>query len=66
MNLFMVVTLVLITLLAIRGTLYNKKTKNQPGFILGGLFTLGLVGCTLLAIYDLVLGINTLLPYLPW
>jgi len=66
MNLFMTIILVLISILAIRGTLFNKKTQNQPGFIIGGVFTLGLVGVTLLSVFDLFFGINTLLPYLPW
>lgn len=66
MNLFMATILVLISILAVQGTLYNKKTNNKPGFIIGGIFTIGLIGVTLLSLYDLVVGINTLLPYLPW
>lgn len=66
MNLFMATILVLISILAVQGTLYNKKINNKPGLIIGGIFTIGLIGVTLLSLYDLVVGINTLLPYLPW
>jgi hypothetical protein len=58
MQYFMVPILVIITLLAIRGTMYNKKTGNKPGFIIGGLFTLGILGVTLLSLYDLFVGIK--------
>jgi len=58
MNYFMVPLLVLIAILAIRGTLYNKKTGNKPGFVIGGIFTLGIVGVTLLALYDFFVGIQ--------
>lgn len=66
MNLFMTTILILISILAVQGTLFNKKTNNQPGYIIGGIFTLGLIGVTLLSVYDLIFGIDTLLPYLPW
>jgi|GEM_PF-1965926 len=66
MNLFMAIVLILISILAVRGTLYNKKTNNKPGFIIGGIFTIGLIGVTLLSVFDLFLGIDILLPYLPW
>jgi cytochrome c biogenesis protein ResB len=49
----MVPLLVVISILAIWGTLYNQRTGNKPGLILGGAFTLGIVGVTLLAVYDL-------------
>lgn len=62
----MVLTLVSISILSVYGTLYNKKTENKPGFFIGGLFSLGLVGITLLSIFDLFVGIDQLLPYLPW
>jgi hypothetical protein len=58
MNYFMVPLLVLISIFAIRGTLHNKRTGNKPGFIIGGLFTLGIVGVTLLSLYDLFVGIQ--------
>ncbi|MBA4495027.1 hypothetical protein ACFO25_02125 [Paenactinomyces guangxiensis] len=58
MNYFMVPILVLISIFAIQGTLYNKKTGNKPGLVIGGVFTLGLVGVTLLALYDLFVGIQ--------
>lgn len=58
MEYFMVPLLVLISIFAIRGTIYNKKTGNKPGLIIGGAFTLGVVGVTLLALYDLFIGIQ--------
>ncbi len=58
MEYFMVPLLVLISILAVWGTLYNKKTGNKPGFVIGGVFTLGIVGVTLLALYDLFVGIQ--------
>lgn len=66
MNLYMVTVMVLISILAILGTIFNKNTKNKPGFVIGGVFTVGLVGITLLSLFDLFFGIDTLLPYLPW
>ncbi|SFJ29533.1 hypothetical protein [Thermoflavimicrobium dichotomicum] len=50
--------LVVCTLLAIWGTLYNKKTGNKPGFIIGGILTLGMIGITALALYDLFVGLQ--------
>ncbi|MBA4542863.1 MULTISPECIES: hypothetical protein [Thermoactinomyces] len=58
MQYFMVPLLVLISIFAIRGTYYNKKTGNKPGFIIGGIFTLGLVGVTVLALYDFFVGLQ--------
>jgi hypothetical protein len=58
MQYFMVPLLVIISILAIRGTMYNKKTGNKPGFIIGGLFTLGLLGVTGLALYDFFVGLQ--------
>jgi cytochrome c biogenesis protein ResB len=52
MQYFMVPLLVVLSLFAIQGTLYNQRTGNKPGFIIGGAFTLGLVSVTLLALYD--------------
>ncbi|MCS1350810.1 hypothetical protein [Mechercharimyces sp. CAU 1602] len=54
---YMVIILIVMSVLAIIGTLYNKRTNNKPGFIIGGMFTLGLVGSTLLAIFDTVIGL---------
>jgi hypothetical protein len=58
MQYFMVPLLVLISILAIRGTIYNFRTKNKPGYIIGGLFTAGIIGITLLALYDFFVGIQ--------
>lgn len=58
MNYFMVPILVLMTICAIIGTRYNQKTGNKPGFIIGGLFTLGLAGVSLLALYDFFIGLQ--------
>ncbi|WP_044640346.1 hypothetical protein [Risungbinella massiliensis] len=55
---FMVPILVIISILAVRGFLFNKKTGNTPGVILGGAFMLGTVGVTLLSLYDLFIGIQ--------
>ena len=66
MNLFMVTILVLISILAIRGTLYNKKNQNNQVSVNGGIFTIGLVGIALLSVFDLFFGADTLISYLPW
>ncbi|SEN21442.1 hypothetical protein [Lihuaxuella thermophila] len=58
MEYFMVPLLVLISIFSVWGTIYNKKTGNKPGFIIGGVFTLGVVGVTLLALYDMFVGIQ--------
>jgi cytochrome c biogenesis protein ResB len=58
MDYFMVPLLVLISIFAIFGTLHNKKTGNKPGLIIGGAFTLGIVGVTLLALFEFFFGIN--------
>jgi cobalamin biosynthesis protein CbiD len=55
---FMVPLLVLISIFAIRGTYFNKKTGNKPGFIIGGIFTLGILGVTGLALWDLFVGLQ--------
>lgn len=55
---YMVVILILVSILAVIGTLYNKRTNNKVGFILGALFTIPLIGVTLLAIYDATIGIQ--------
>jgi hypothetical protein len=54
----MVPLLVLISIFAIRGTYFNKKTGNKPGFIIGGIFTLGILGVTGLALWDLFVGLQ--------
>jgi hypothetical protein len=58
MQYFMVPLLVIISIFAIIGTLYNKKTGNSAGYYIGGVFTLGLVVVTLLSLYDLFIGIQ--------
>lgn len=58
MQYFMVPLLVLISIFSIIGTVYNKKTGNAPGLIIGGGFTLGIVVVTLLALYDFFIGIG--------
>ncbi|MFC7441018.1 hypothetical protein [Laceyella putida] len=58
MEYFMVPLLVIITILSIRGVIDNKKIGNKPGFIIGGIFTLALLGVTLLSLYDLFVGIQ--------
>ncbi|BCU81627.1 MULTISPECIES: hypothetical protein [Polycladomyces] len=55
---YMVVILVLMCILAVRGVLYNKRTQNKSGFIIGGIFTAGLIGVTLLALYDTFVGLQ--------
>jgi hypothetical protein len=55
---FMVPILVVISILSIQGFLYNKKTGNKPGTIIGGAFSLGIIGITLLSLYDLFIGIQ--------
>ncbi|RAL26540.1 hypothetical protein [Thermoflavimicrobium daqui] len=50
--------LLLCTILAIWGTLKNKKSGNKPGFIIGGLLTLGMIGITGLALFDLLFGLQ--------
>ncbi|MGA8941773.1 MAG: hypothetical protein WB502_03530 [Thermoactinomyces sp.] len=57
MDYFMVPLLVLISIFALWGTWYNKKTGNKPGLVLGGLFSLGITGVTLLALYDFFIGL---------
>lgn len=66
MEYFMVPFMVLFSIFSIYGTLYNLKTKNMPGALIGGSFTAALVVITLLSLYDFFLGIDTLLPYVPW
>lgn len=58
MEFFMVPLLVLICIFSIMGTLHNKKTRNIPGLIIGGCFTLGIVLVTMIALYDLIIGIG--------
>lgn len=55
---YMVVILILVSILAVIGTLYNKRTNNKAGFLLSALFTVPLIGVTLLAIYDATIGIQ--------
>ncbi|SHE45076.1 hypothetical protein SAMN05444392_101514 [Seinonella peptonophila] len=62
----MVTSLVISTILAVYGTVYNKKTKNMPGMVIGGAFTLGLGCIALLAVYDFIFGVDSILPYVPW
>jgi hypothetical protein len=58
MEYFMVPLLVITSVLAIIGTMYNKRTGNSVGFYIGGVFMLGLVAVTLLSLYDLFVGIQ--------
>ncbi|WP_156877510.1 hypothetical protein [Shimazuella kribbensis] len=58
MEYFMVPLLVITSVLAIIGTMYNKRTGNAAGFYIGGLFTLGTVVVTLISLYDLFIGIQ--------
>jgi len=53
----MVVILLILSVLSIKGTLYNKKTNNKEGFFLGCFFTSILVIITLIALYDTIIGI---------
>lgn len=55
---YMVIILVLMSILAVIGTLHNKKAGNRFGFFVGGLFTLTLVGVTCLALYDAIIGLQ--------
>lgn len=55
---FMVPILVIISVLAVRGFLFNKKTGNKGGIILGGAFTAGTLFVTVLAVYDLFIGLK--------
>lgn len=66
MEYFMVPILVMMSILSVYGTIYNKRTKNLPGFYIGGLFTVGLVLITLLSVYDMLFSVDTILPYIPW
>lgn len=50
---FMAPILVLISILAVRGTMYNKRTGNKAGFVLGGGLTLGILLVTVLAVMEL-------------
>ncbi|QKG84245.1 hypothetical protein GXN76_07005 [Kroppenstedtia pulmonis] len=54
----MTVILIFCSVLAVIGTLKNKKSGNKPGFLIGGLFTVALIGTTLLAIYDELIGLQ--------
>jgi cytochrome c biogenesis protein ResB len=58
MEYFMVPLLVITSILAIIGTIYNKRTANTPGFYIGGAFTVCIVAVTLLSLYDLFVGIQ--------
>ncbi|TCS93504.1 hypothetical protein [Hazenella coriacea] len=53
MEYFMVPFLVLSSILAVMGTMYNKKSGNKPGFLLSVVFTVCLVGVTGLSLLDL-------------
>ncbi len=55
---FMEPLLLICSILAIIGTLNNKKSGNKPGFVIGGILTLGLIGITGLALYDLIIGLQ--------
>lgn len=54
----MTVILIFISILAVMGTLKNRRTGNKPGFLIGGLFTVATIGITLLAVYDEIVGIQ--------
>jgi len=57
-SMYMVIILVLMSILAVIGTLHNKKTGNRFGFFVGGLFSLALIGVTGLALYDAFVGLQ--------
>ncbi|WP_146160452.1 hypothetical protein [Desmospora activa] len=57
-RMYMTVILIFVSILAVMGTLYNKRTNNKVGFLLGGLFTLAVVGVTLIAVYDGLIGVQ--------
>lgn len=57
-GMYMTVILIFCSVLAVLGTLKNKKSGNKPGFLIGGLFTVALIGTTLLAIYDEIIGLQ--------
>jgi hypothetical protein len=50
MDSFLLPFLVLISILAVIGCIYNIRSKNKAGIVIGGLFTLILVGATLHAL----------------
>ncbi|WP_169713537.1 hypothetical protein [Paludifilum halophilum] len=54
----MTVILIISSILAVIGAWKNKKSDNKPGFLIGGIFTIGLIGVTLLAIYDEIVGMQ--------
>lgn len=54
---FMVPILVGISILSVIGFLYNKRTGNTPGAVIGGAFTVGIIGVTLLSLYDMIVGL---------
>ncbi|WP_177167910.1 hypothetical protein [Marininema mesophilum] len=55
---YMTVILVFLSILAVMGTLKNKKMHNKPGLLIGGTFTALLVLVTLIAVYDEIVGIQ--------
>lgn len=54
----MTIILIFISILAVVGTLNNKRSGNKSGFILSSMFTIATIGVTLLAIYDELVGIQ--------
>ncbi|MBD1372987.1 hypothetical protein IC620_11520 [Hazenella sp. IB182357] len=58
MEYLMVFVLVTISILSVMGTLYNKRTGNTAGFILGGALTLSVGIVAVLALYDAIIGIS--------
>lgn len=57
-HMYMTVILIFVSILCVLGTLHNKRTGNKPGLLLGGLFTLAIVGVTLIAVYDGLIGVQ--------
>ncbi|SFX04265.1 hypothetical protein SAMN04487866_101305 [Thermoactinomyces sp. DSM 45891] len=54
---FMVPIMVIISVLAVRGFLFNKRTGNKGGILLGGGFTAATLLVTALSVYDLLVGL---------
>ncbi|MFC4078184.1 hypothetical protein ACFOUO_15400 [Salinithrix halophila] len=54
----MTVIMIFISILAVMGTLKNKRSGNKPGLLIGGAFTALTVAITLIAIYDEIVGLQ--------